>query len=64
VYELSVFYPGELHPKARAKAVQAADALTLGFADRERMRRAFIRTFGLPPQAFRRRAQLGKLGAG
>lgn len=28
-----------------------------GFADRERMRRAFIRTFGLPPQAFRRRGQ-------
>ena len=29
-----------------------------GFADRERMRRAFVRTFGLPPQALRRRARL------
>jgi transcriptional regulator GlxA family with amidase domain len=28
-----------------------------GFADRERMRRAFLRTFGLPPQALRRNAQ-------
>jgi transcriptional regulator GlxA family with amidase domain len=27
-----------------------------GFADRERMRRAFLRTFGLPPQAMRRNA--------
>src|ERR1700675_1008292 len=35
-----------------------------GFADRERMRRAFIRVFGLPPQAMRRQvrrvAQLGR----
>lgn len=38
--------------------------LETGFADRERMRRAFIRTFGLPPQAFRRRAQLGSASAG
>lgn len=29
-----------------------------GFADRERMRRAFIRTFGQPPQAIRRSARL------
>ena len=29
-----------------------------GFADRERMRRAFVRTFGLPPQALRRKARL------
>lgn len=29
-----------------------------GFADRERMRRAFVRTFGLPPQALRRNARL------
>jgi transcriptional regulator GlxA family with amidase domain len=28
-----------------------------GFADRERMRRAFVRTFGVPPQAMRRRAR-------
>jgi transcriptional regulator GlxA family with amidase domain len=25
-----------------------------GFADRERMRRAFVRTFGQPPQVMRR----------
>jgi transcriptional regulator GlxA family with amidase domain len=35
-----------------------------GFADRERMRRAFVRVFGLPPQAMRRQArtdaQLGR----
>ena len=35
-----------------------------GFADRERMRRAFVRAFGLPPQAMRRQvrraAQLGR----
>jgi transcriptional regulator GlxA family with amidase domain len=30
-----------------------------GFADRERMRRAFVRAFGQPPQAIRRTAQLG-----
>ncbi|MFS8049429.1 GlxA family transcriptional regulator [Rhizobium sp. BR 314] len=29
-----------------------------GFADRERMRRAFVRAFGQPPQAIRRLAQL------
>jgi hypothetical protein len=29
VYELLVYYPGELHPKARAKTDQAADALSL-----------------------------------
>jgi transcriptional regulator GlxA family with amidase domain len=28
-----------------------------GFADRERMRRAFIRTFGLPAEALRRNAR-------
>jgi transcriptional regulator GlxA family with amidase domain len=28
-----------------------------GFADRERMRRAFVRTFGLPPQALRSNAK-------
>jgi transcriptional regulator GlxA family with amidase domain len=27
-----------------------------GFADRERMRRAFLRAFGQPPQAVRRNA--------
>ncbi|WP_424627432.1 GlxA family transcriptional regulator [Bradyrhizobium sp. SYSU BS000235] len=30
-----------------------------GFADRERMRRAFLRTFGQPPQAIRRNARSG-----
>jgi transcriptional regulator GlxA family with amidase domain len=29
-----------------------------GFADRERMRRAFLRAFGQPPQVIRRNAQL------
>ena len=28
-----------------------------GFADRERMRRAFLRTLGQPPQAIRRNAR-------
>jgi transcriptional regulator GlxA family with amidase domain len=28
-----------------------------GFADPERMRRAFLRAFGLPPQAIKRAAQ-------
>ncbi len=28
-----------------------------GFGDRERMRRAFLRKFGQPPQAIRRNAQ-------
>ena len=35
-----------------------------GFADRERMRRAFVRTFGVPPQAMRRRARKEMQGAG
>jgi transcriptional regulator GlxA family with amidase domain len=29
-----------------------------GFADRERMRRAFLRAFGQPPQAIRRAARV------
>ena len=29
-----------------------------GFADRERMRRAFLRTYGQPPQAIRRHARV------
>jgi transcriptional regulator GlxA family with amidase domain len=32
-----------------------------GFADRERMRRAFLRAFGLPPQAMRRNARVDAL---
>jgi transcriptional regulator GlxA family with amidase domain len=31
-------------------------AYETGFADRERMRRAFLRTLGQPPQAVRRNA--------
>lgn len=31
-----------------------------GFADRERMRRAFLRAFGQPPQAIRRNARAGE----
>lgn len=31
-----------------------------GFSDPERMRRAFLRKFGQPPQAFRRAARIGK----
>lgn len=31
-----------------------------GFADLERMRRAFVRTFGLPPQAVRRNARINE----
>jgi transcriptional regulator GlxA family with amidase domain len=34
-----------------------AIAWQTGFADRERMRRAFVRVFGLPPQAMRRQAR-------
>jgi transcriptional regulator GlxA family with amidase domain len=33
-----------------------------GFADRERMRRAFLRTFGQPPQAMRRQLRSEELG--
>jgi transcriptional regulator GlxA family with amidase domain len=29
-----------------------------GFADRERMRRAFLRAFGQPPQVIRRNARV------
>jgi transcriptional regulator GlxA family with amidase domain len=32
-------------------------ARTTGFRDPERMRRAFLRTFGSPPQALRRSAR-------
>ncbi|WP_267226741.1 GlxA family transcriptional regulator [Dyella silvae] len=35
-------------------------AREVGFADRERMRRAFLRAFGQPPQAMRRRASQGQ----
>lgn len=47
---------------ARAQVEHAADpidaiARTVGFSDPERMRRAFVRTFGHPPQALRRAAR-------
>ncbi len=34
-----------------------------GFADRERMRRAFLRSFGQPPQVIRRQAETGRRSA-
>jgi transcriptional regulator GlxA family with amidase domain len=34
-----------------------------GFADRERMRRAFLRTFGVPAKALRRNARHGAVAA-
>ena len=39
-------------------------ALETGFADRERMRRAFRRTFGVPAQALRRNARREAIGIG
>ncbi|MFN5488306.1 MAG: helix-turn-helix domain-containing protein, partial [Bradyrhizobium sp.] len=33
-------------------------AIETGFADRERMRRAFLRVLGQPPQAIRRHARV------
>lgn len=35
-----------------------------GFADRERMRRAFLRAFGQPPRVLRRNAQIQRFSAG
>jgi transcriptional regulator GlxA family with amidase domain len=34
-----------------------------GFGDRERMRRAFLRALGQPPQVFRRNARLANAQA-
>jgi transcriptional regulator GlxA family with amidase domain len=39
--------------------IVAAEA---GFADSERMRRAFLRNVGQPPQAIRRNARMEALG--
>ena len=39
--------------------VDDAPAETTGFRDPERMRRAFIRAFGQPPQSLRRAARAG-----
>jgi transcriptional regulator GlxA family with amidase domain len=38
-----------------------AIARTVGFSDPERMRRAFVRTYGQPPQALRRIARVGSV---
>ena len=38
-----------------------AIARTIGFSDPERMRRAFVRTYGQPPQALRRIARVGSV---
>jgi transcriptional regulator GlxA family with amidase domain len=49
---------------ARARVQSSSEAIervaeTSGFRDPERMRRAFIRAFGQPPQAMRRAARVG-----
>jgi transcriptional regulator GlxA family with amidase domain len=49
---------------ARARVQSSSEAIervaeTTGFRDPERMRRAFIRAFGQPPQALRRAARVG-----
>src|SRR5258708_31181709 len=43
----------------RSNEPQPRQTLQTGFADRERMRRAFVRVFGLPPQAMRRQVLRG-----
>jgi transcriptional regulator GlxA family with amidase domain len=43
-----------------AEPIEGIAACT-GFGDPERMRRAFIRAFGQPPQALRRHARLGAI---
>jgi hypothetical protein len=40
-------------------ALDLVVAQETGFADRERMRRAFLRTFGVPAEALRRNARQG-----
>ena len=65
--------PGEFAPdgadgleraEARARIQSSSEAIervaeTTGFRDPERMRRAFIRAFGQPPQSLRRAARIG-----
>ncbi len=41
----------------RSNEPQPRQTLQTGFADRERMRQAFVRVFGLPPQAMRRQVR-------
>jgi transcriptional regulator GlxA family with amidase domain len=48
--------------RAREKLLEECNAIEaiaadVGFGDPERMRRAFIRTFGVPPQSFKRNAR-------
>ena len=50
---------------ARARVQASSEAIervaeTTGFRDPERMRRAFIRAFGQPPQSLRRAARAGQ----
>jgi transcriptional regulator GlxA family with amidase domain len=45
-------------PREQTSHPIEAIAARSGFADRERMRRAFLRTFGQRPQAIRRHARL------
>jgi transcriptional regulator GlxA family with amidase domain len=52
--------------EARARVQSSSEAIervaeTTGFRDPERMRRAFIRAFGQPPQSMRRAARAGHL---
>ena len=53
----------ELVPTSIAQPLSAQRTRRLpgctGFGDPERMRRAFVRTFGQPPQALRRTAKIG-----
>jgi transcriptional regulator GlxA family with amidase domain len=51
--------------EARARVQSSSEAIervaeTTGFGDPERMRRAFIRAFGQPPQSLRRAARAGR----
>jgi len=49
---------GRLRLEASQEPIEAI-AHSIGFADPERMRRAFLRVFGQPPQALRRVARVG-----
>jgi transcriptional regulator GlxA family with amidase domain len=44
-------------PTPGTQAEEAAIARQTGFAGRDRMRRAFLRAFGQPPQVIRRNAR-------
>jgi len=47
-------------PGARGAEPIEKIAASVGFSDPERMRRAFLRLFGQPPQAMKRAARLGR----